>query len=143
MENLACLSVDETNTMRPGPGASNSEQSAPDWRYLHRRKASGSRSGYFDCYVLAFDIKTWKTLWENMASHETAQGIPTTFSVGGDQNPSPCHRLQRRQPRAEADAMLRERFSGRRSVTGFTCSGCQSGQSSSGAPCEVRKAWHC
>ena len=32
----------------------------------------------------AFDIKTGKTLWETRLP-TTAQGYPTTFSVGGDQ----------------------------------------------------------
>jgi alcohol dehydrogenase (cytochrome c) len=79
--NLGRLSAYETNTMRP---VWTIQQRSPFLTGVVSTAGGVGFVGDFDRRFRAFDIKTGITLWETRLP-TTAQGYPTTFSVGGDQ----------------------------------------------------------
>ncbi|MCM3878702.1 MAG: PQQ-binding-like beta-propeller repeat protein [Vicinamibacterales bacterium] len=79
--NLGRLSAYETNTMRP---VWSFQQRSPFLTSVITTAGGVGFVGDFDRTFRAFDIKTGKTLWETRLP-TTAQGYPTTFSVGGEQ----------------------------------------------------------
>jgi alcohol dehydrogenase (cytochrome c) len=79
--NLGRLSAYETNTMRP---VWSLQQRSPFLTSVISTAGGVGFVGDFDRTFRAFDIKTGKTLWETRLP-TTAQGYPTTFSVGGEQ----------------------------------------------------------
>ena len=105
--NLGRLSVYETNTMRP---VWSFQQRSPFLTGVISTAGGVGFVGDFDRTFRAFDIKTGKTLWETRLP-TTAQGYPTTFSVGGDQFVAVPTGYNGGSPEQKPTTMLRGEYS--------------------------------